>query len=161
GAGMSTALESGRESIEDDEINRVLANYLSEVENGEGVDPGALIQEHPAIADRLRACPKGLHLLEELACSIGVAASGAPAAPDQPVLGEFRIVRALGRGGMGVVYEAVQHSLGRRVALKVLPFGAAIDPRRLARFRVESQAAAQLNHPHIIPVYAVGAEAGV
>ena len=62
----------------------------------------------------------------------------------------------LGRGGMGVVYEAVQVSLDRRVALKVLPFGAAIDPRRLARFRVESQAAAGLHHPHIIPVYSVG-----
>ena len=60
-----------------------------------------------------------------------------------------------------MVYEAVQGSLDRRVALKVLPFGAAIDPRRLARFKVESQAAAQLNHPHIIPVYSVGSEAGV
>jgi serine/threonine protein kinase len=77
------------------------------------------------------------------------------------MLGDFRIIRALGRGGMGVVYEAVEGLLGRRVALKVLPFGAAIDPRRVARFRVESQAAAQLNHPHIIPVYSVGSEAGV
>ncbi len=47
------------------------------------------------------------------------------------------------------------------MALKVLPFGAAIDPRRLARFRVESHAAAGLNHPHIISVYSVGSEAGV
>ena len=62
---------------------------------------------------------------------------------------------------MGVVYEAVQRSLERQVALKVLPFGAAIDPRRLARFRVESHAAAGLNHPHIISVYSVGSEAGV
>ncbi len=65
------------------------------------------------------------------------------------------------RGGMGVVYEAVQATLGRRVAVKVLPFAAAIDPRRLARFRVESQAAAMLHHPHIIPVYSVGSEGGV
>ncbi len=62
---------------------------------------------------------------------------------------------------MGVVYEAVERSLERRVALKVLPFGAAIDPRRLARFRVESHAAAKLNHPHIISVYSVGSEGGV
>ena len=63
---------------------------------------------------------------------------------DGPTLGDFRVVRELGRGGMGVVYEAEQHSLGRRVALKVLPFAAAIDPRQIARFRVEAQAASQL-----------------
>ena len=50
-------------------------------------------------------------------------------------LGDFRIVREIGRGGMGVVYEAVQLSLGRRVALKVLPLAAALDPKHLQRFK--------------------------
>src|SRR5207237_10291028 len=67
----------------------------------------------------------------------------------------------LGRGGMGVVYEAEQLSLGRRVALKVLPFAAALDARQLQRFKNEAQAAAQLHHPNIVPVYAVGCERGV
>ena len=62
---------------------------------------------------------------------------------------------------MGVVYEAVQLSLNRRVALKVLPFAAALDPRQLHRFKVEAQAAAQLHHTHIVPVFAVGVERGV
>src|SRR5262249_17452864 len=75
--------------------------------------------------------------------------------------GDFRIVREIGRGGMGVVYEAVQISLGRRVALKVLPFAAAMDPKQLQRFKNEAQAAAHFQHTNIVPVYAVGCEPGV
>ncbi len=77
------------------------------------------------------------------------------------VLGDFRILGEIGRGGMGVVYEAEQISLGRRVALKVLPFAAALDPRQLQRFKVEAQAAAQLHHTHIVPIFSVGVERGV
>ena len=69
-------------------------------------------------------------------------------------------MREIGRGGMGIVYEAIQVALGRRVALKVLPGTAAIDPLRLQRFRIESHAAAQLHHPHIVPIFAVGSEHG-
>jgi serine/threonine protein kinase len=72
----------------------------------------------------------------------------------------FRIVREVGRGGMGVVYEAEQVSLGRRVALKVLPFAGALDGRQLQRFKNEAQAAACLQHQHIVPVYFVGCERG-
>jgi eukaryotic-like serine/threonine-protein kinase len=86
-------------------------------------------------------------------------ASEEPAAFGQ--LGDFRLLRELGRGGMGVVYEAHQISLRRRVALKVLPFAAAIDARQLQRFQNEAMAAAQLQHPHIVPVFAVGSDRGV
>ena len=158
---QQSAREESIASSEDSELSRVLAAYLDDVESGRAVDPNKLIDDHPGIGDRLRVCLKGLHLVEELACSIGAVEAGSARTADGPTLGDFRIVRTLGRGGMGVVYEAVQRSLERRVALKVLPFGAAIDPRRLARFRVESHAAAQLNHPHIISVYSVGSEGGV
>src|SRR5678815_4977833 len=76
-------------------------------------------------------------------------------------LGDFKLVREIGRGGMGIVYEAVQLSLGRRVAVKVLPFAATLDSRHLQRFRNEAQAAAQLHHTNIVPVYAVGCERSV
>ncbi len=148
-------------SGEDDELTRVLADYLGEIESGRPVDPEEWINRHPAIGDRLRNCLKGLHLVEEFAGSLGALAKTQDGDSDGPTLGDFRIVRSIGRGGMGVVYEAVEGSLGRRVALKVLPFAAAIDPRRLARFRVESQAAAGLHNPHIIPIYSVGSEGGV
>ena len=62
---------------------------------------------------------------------------------------------------MGVVYEAEQISLGRRVALKMLPFAAALDPKQLQRFKNEAHAAAQLHHTNIVPVFGVGCERGV
>lgn len=76
-------------------------------------------------------------------------------------IGDFQIVSEIGRGGMGVVYEAIQLSLNRRVALKVLPFASGLDKVRLQRFRNEAHAAAQLHHTNIVPVYAVGSERGV
>jgi serine/threonine protein kinase len=80
---------------------------------------------------------------------------------DGQQLGDFRIVRAVGKGGMGVVYEAEQLSLGRRVALKVLPFAATTDARHLQRFHNEARAAACLHHTNIVPVFSVGSERGV
>ncbi len=84
---------------------------------------------------------------------------GAPAGGDGPPreeLGDFRIIRQVGRGGMGIVYEAEQVSLGRRVALKVLPRAALLAPRQVERFRREARAAARLHHTNIVPVFGVG-----
>src|SRR5262249_3681732 len=76
-------------------------------------------------------------------------------------LGDFRLLREVGRGGMGVVYEAVQVSLGRPGARKAPPLAAPLDPRQLQRFHNEARAAASLHHEHIVPVYAVGSERAV
>ena len=74
-------------------------------------------------------------------------------------LGDFRVLREIGRGGMGVVYEAEQVSLQRRVAPKMLPFAAVMDSRQLQRFENEARAAASLKHPGIVQVYSVGRRA--
>src|SRR6516225_9168057 len=75
-------------------------------------------------------------------------------------LGDFEILRELGRGGMGVVYEARQLSLNRKVALKVLSGGLGLTPHAVQRFRREAEAAARLHHTNIVPVYATGEQNG-
>jgi serine/threonine protein kinase/Flp pilus assembly protein TadD len=151
-------------------IDAVLAEIVEEVTNklrvGEPVDIEAYVGAHPELAERLRRLLPALAVLADLgrsaAAGEAVVVSPAPApTAELAVLGDFRIVGEIGRGGMGVVYEAVQLSLGRRVALKVLPFAAALDPRQLQRFKTEAQAAAQLHHTNIVPVHAVGCERGV
>jgi serine/threonine protein kinase len=131
------------------------------VQAGEVIDVEALLRDHPDQADQIRELLPALHLLADMAVPASSRAES-DAAGDRPEeLGDFRIVREIGRGGMGIVYEAEQRSLGRRVALKVLPFAATMDPRQLQRFRHEAQAAALLHHPNIVPVYFVGCERGV
>jgi eukaryotic-like serine/threonine-protein kinase len=76
-------------------------------------------------------------------------------------LGDFEIIREIGRGGMGVVYEARQRSLNRRVALKVLSSSLGLTAKAVHRFRREAEAAARLDHTNIVPIYATGEERGV
>jgi serine/threonine protein kinase len=142
---------------------RVLAaarEYLADLEAGRTPDRQAYLGRHPELADALAECLDGIDLAHAAGVAMRPAAPPLAEFPAEP-LGDFRIVREVGRGGMGVVYEAVQLSLGRRVALKVLPFASALNPRQLQRFQTEAHAAAQLHHSNIVPVYAVGCERGV
>jgi serine/threonine protein kinase len=76
-------------------------------------------------------------------------------------LGDFRIIREIGHGGMGVVYEAEQESLGRHVALKVLSPATFNSPKSIRRFRREAETVARLHHTNIVPVFGVGDEKGL
>jgi serine/threonine protein kinase len=150
--------------LDDPRVVRALEEYLAALEEGRRPDREAFLARNADIAPALAECLDGMDVLhrgefapppaEKPAAAAAEGLSGAP-------LGDFRLVREIGRGGMGVVYEAEQLSLGRTVALKVLPFAAALDARQLRRFKNEAQAAAHLHHPHIVPVYGVGVERGV
>jgi WD40 repeat protein/serine/threonine protein kinase len=137
---------------------------IRRLQAGEAVDPEEVGGGDPAQAEQVRRLLPTLERLAELGRSAATGSGGGPAVsagPEPGVLGDYRLLREVGRGGMGIVYEAEQLSLRRRVALKVLPFAAVADPRRLQRFRLEAQVAACLHHTHIVPVYAVGFERGV
>jgi serine/threonine protein kinase len=152
----------------DPELDRLIEELTRRVQAGEDIDLEAFARQHPGYTEPLRRLLPALELLAGLSQS--VMAEELPGGPSSPgadptaglgELGDYRLVREVGRGGMGVVYEAEQRSLRRRVALKVLPFAAALDARQIQRFRVEAQAAACLHHPHIVPVHGVGCERGV
>ncbi|MBI2826141.1 MAG: serine/threonine protein kinase [Planctomycetia bacterium] len=152
-------------AADDPRVVRAVAEYVAALEAGQHPSRQELLDRYPEVADAVAACLDGLAVVFAAAPGLrslsgGHSASGSAA--DVPrSLGDFRILREIGRGGMGVVYEAEQLSLGRRVAVKVLPFAAALDGARLRRFKNEAQAAAQLHHTNIVPVYAVGCDRGV
>ena len=110
-------------------------------------DHAACLAEHPELRD----------LLEPM-----FADAASETEPDltERTIGEYRIIREIGRGAMGIVFEAEQLSLGRLVALKLLPASAELDPRAVARFRRESALAASLDHPGITKVYGSGEHQG-
>ena len=158
----------------EDRRNRVLLAYVEALEDGQQPDRGGFLAAHPDLRPDLEAFLAGhdevARLTAPLRAARGGDAHGQIGAPRRELddssaglgeLGDFRLLREVGRGGMGVVYEAEQISLRRRVALKVLPFAAAIDPRRLQRFKTEALTAAHVQHEKIVPVHAVGCERGV
>jgi WD40 repeat protein/serine/threonine protein kinase len=155
---MSDGRNSDANSMEARVAEAVNA-FTDRLRQGERPDIEEYARRHPAIADLLRQV---LPALQVLAPEDGDGdVLSIPAEEPMGCLGDFRIRREVGRGGMGVVYEAEQISLRRRVALKVLPFAATMDPRQMRRFQNEAEAAACLHHQHIVPVYFVGCERGV
>jgi serine/threonine protein kinase/tetratricopeptide (TPR) repeat protein len=132
---------------------------------GEAIDVDQLAADHPVWAETIRAA------LAAMAAMAGLAEFGQDPVHDghvpvmredgRSVFGDFRIIREVDRGGMGIVYEAEQISLSRRVALKILPLAAALDARALRRFQLEAQVVGLLQHPRIVPVHAVGTFDGV
>jgi serine/threonine protein kinase len=165
--GSGSSSSDGIVSPDDPRIIAALETYLESLREGRPCSRSEFLARHADISGDLSGCFAGLEFIEaavaELASSPSdhVTTPDEPALPPQALLGDYHILREVGRGGMGVVYEAEQISLGRRVALKVLPFAAAVNPEHRQRFQIEAQAAAQLHHPHIVPIFGVGCEHGI
>jgi len=143
-------------------VAEVAEEFLRRIEQGESPKVADYAARYPSIAENLRQILPVLTMVgaspevwprRDEAYDKGLAR--------ERILGDFKILREVGRGGMGVVYEAHELSLGRHVALKVLPFVAVLDPQQLKRFKMEAQIAACLHHTHIVPVFSVGCERGV
>ncbi len=144
-------------------IDDLAEAFLARRRAGEPVTPEEFAASNPDLAEEILALFPALVMMEELGNDSGdrtatVAGSSGSLPAGLPVqrLGEYRLLREVGRGGMGIVYEAEQESLGRRVALKVLPAGALADPKQVRRFTREARSAAKLHHTNIVPVFGVG-----
>jgi hypothetical protein len=150
----------------DDQLAGLLAQMAEQLRSGQTPDVDAIARDCPELRDELRELWATAQVAEELARSDGAevtpaltpgASPTAPGPGDRPArIGDCELVEELGRGGMGVVYRARQDGLGRVVALKLLLRGPAASPLDVARFRAEAGSAARLDHPHIVPVHAVG-----
>ena len=136
------------------DLDAVLQSIVERLRAGDRPTLEEYADEHPELAAEIEGLLPILGLLE--------GAAEEDVAYEHPErLGEYRILREVARGGMGIVYEAVQEPLGRRVALKLLPRHALLDSKRKERFRREARAAACLHHTNIVPVFGVSEQDGV
>ncbi len=178
------------EAEREQRLNDILLTYVEAVEAGHSPDRRLILALYPDLASELSEFFEGRDQVEDMSAPLrdfsrsGLVRAALQVSKEPPPfaspgfrpspsagssrpgselgqLGDYQLIREVGRGGMGIVFEAHQISLNRRVALKVLPFAAALDPKQLQRFKNEAQAAAQLHHNYIVPVYAVGYERGV
>ena len=148
--------DSDNSFTEDDAIAIAVDDYLALRSRGECPPLESFVAKYPEIAPILKSVIPALALADD---SAGSSACQSAGHPEQ--LGDFRIRRQIGRGGMGIVYEADQLSINRTVALKVLPLAGLVDENKLRRFQNEIRAAAALDHPNIVSIYTVGEHRGV
>ena len=136
-----------------DALEKAIGQYLDELNSGKRLDPKRVLAENPLF---------GREILRTLEDFVELESEDEESESDDTLgtLGDYTLRRQVGRGGMGVVYEAWENSMDRAVALKVIPSGVAADTKAVSRFVREAQVAGKLHHPHIVPVYGMGVKDG-
>jgi hypothetical protein len=141
--------------------------FLERYRRGERPSLKEYVDQRPDLAEEIREVFPAMAMMENIALAdesidgrLETEAHGTTAAPLQQ-LGDYRIIREVGHGGMGIVYEAEQVSLGRHVALKLLPQKLLLSAKQKQRFEREAKAAAKLHHTNIVPVFGVGEQDGM
>ncbi|MEM9381005.1 MAG: protein kinase [Planctomycetota bacterium] len=131
-------------------VDEIVTAAMERARSGQRISIDAIVAEHPDLAEELGAALEAVASMER---TVARAEGESLEMPDR--IGPYEVVRELGRGGMGIVYEAHDRSLDRRVALKLLPPSISSAPSFLERFRREAHAAARLEHPNVVPIYGV------
>ena len=141
-------------------IDQLAERFTAELQGGLSPEIEDYALKYPELADQIRELFPALKIIAKANSQATPAANTHPRRylPEQTVIGDYKIIRKIGQGGMGVVYEAHQQSLGRRVALKLLPYAVVHNEKFVERFRREARAAAKLHHTNIVPVFDVGQE---
>ena len=149
-------------NTERDPLEMLAAEYMERLRQGQRPDIEDYVARYPALAQEIRDLFPTIAVTERLKARQSQSGDGratlGPARLQR--LGDFRLIREIGRGGMGVVFEAEQESLGRRVAVKVLPRQVLLDEKHLKRFEREARIAANLHHTNIVEVFGVGEQDG-
>ncbi len=149
-----------------DLLNELAHEFAERYRRGERPPLREYADRYPELADEIRELFPTLVMMEQLGSGVdhALGTAGRRERSSEPIperLGDYRILREVGRGGMGIVYEAVQESLGRHVALKVLSQHRQFGAVQLLRFEREAKAAALLHHTNIVPVFGVGEHEGL
>ena len=143
-----------------DPFERIAEEFVERRRRGEAPSVAEYLARYPEHSETIRKLLPAVAMIERLGQGVEQPPKAEFTRPIPSQLGDFRITRELGRGGMGVVYEAIQESLGRSVALKVV-HQVELDSKKLQRFQREAQAVARLHHTNIVPIFAVGEHDGV
>jgi WD40 repeat protein len=148
-----------------DRLDAVITAYLKAAEAGADPDPAEWLARYPDLKAKLTDFFSMQRSLDRVAAplrdapTLGATPTGV-ALGHVPYFGDYELLDEIARGGMGVVYRARQVSLSRTVALKMILAGQLASADDVRRFRTEAEAAANLDHPHIIPIYEVGEHQG-
>lgn len=166
---MAMYPESNDTDDQESRLEQVLADYLHAAEAGKPLDQQALLERHPDLVDELKSFFANRGALEHLVEPLKGAAFEPTLGLEEKVtdemhriryFGDYELLEELGRGGMGVVYKARQTTLNRLVAIKMILSGQLASPDDVQRFKQEAESAANLDHPHIAPIYETGEHQG-